>query len=350
MELIRSTPGVDKVKLFTSDFYVKDVTGSGLLLMPGTVDLGTGTTVEHVLFRDRSAGNVVKGSKAIRNTELYNLTVNEHGLTVTFNPSKPYHPFNLVDDDDVLYSRFTNVKTDLEKHGIYAGWMDAKVTRLDVSRNVTLDGSVRSYGSVWPWFKMKRSKHVRQYPDGYGTGNDTVGMIFYDKGKESVDESGNRHYDGDNLLRGEIQFKRNKAVRNRFGCQTFGQVRELGLTAVGDIYREQMSKVFRLVDGMNQFTIDFQNEVDVLKHLREQNDRTAVSVHFKLMSVPSFLERYGTPDVYADVLRASGFSKMSIDRNVKTIRELILLYDTVYRNKQNTVGKLIRELCFKLAA
>lgn len=344
--------GLDKVKLHVSDFVVDDVGRSGLELVPSTVNLETGETKDSILFRDKS-GRTVSGSRAVRNTDRYNLTVNGFGLSLSFNPSKPWHPFNLVDDDDVFRSRFSELVGELSGLGIRADWFRSKVTRLDVSRNVVLNGSVRSYGSVWPWLKLKRSKHVRQYPDGYGSGNNSFGVILYDKGQESrlTNDNGRGIYSGNNLLRCEFQYKRNRSVISNIGCRTLEHVQQLGLPAIADVYREQVrTKLLSVVDGMNQRTIDFGTEVDILKQLKEQHDRTAITRHLALLSVPTFLEHYGTVDQYVDVLRSAGFSRQAINRNVRVLTERLLLYDKVYKSQQNTVGKMINELHTKLAA
>ena len=157
--------GVDKLKFFVQDYRIKDATRSGFLVQPGTIDLETGSTADRLLFQDQG-GVQVTGSKAIRNTELYQSTITEHGLIVQLNPSKPWHPFNLVDDDAILKDRVQLVFNDLKDKGVLASWDQALLTRVDLARNTLLNGSIQSYAPVWPWISQKRSKYVRQYPSG----------------------------------------------------------------------------------------------------------------------------------------------------------------------------------------
>ena len=336
--------GLDKVRLFIQDYGISDATKSGFLIQPATVDLSTGMTNDELLFKDRY-GVEVKGSKAFRNTEIYQATVNGRGLVVQFNPSKPYHPFNLVDNDKVFNERVQTVFNDLMSKGVRASWNDAKLSRLDIARNILLSGSVQSYGVVWPWINQKRSMHTRQYPDGYGTGNDSWGTIFYDKGKESG------HDDIKNFLRGEIQLKRGRTITDMIGCKNIGQLFDLGLGSIQDVYRTTMQeKVLRITDGANQHTIQYHDEIEVLQMLKAKSDRTAISKHIQLMGMPYFLETYRSPEVYADVLIQAGFSRMTVNRTLKVVRKQIELYGMIYQDKRSTVGKMLREITHKLVA
>lgn len=336
--------GLDKVKVFIQDFAISDASKSGFLIQPATVDLSTGLTTDGLLFKDRY-GVEVMGSKAFRNTDTYQATINGRGLVVQFNPSKPYHPFNLVDDTGVFNDRVQTVFNDLMRKGVRASWNDAKLSRLDIARNVLLTGSVQSYGVVWPWINQKRSKHTRQYPDGYGTGNDSWGTIFYDKGKESGND------DIKNFLRGEIQIKKGRTITDMIGCKNIGQLFDLGLNSIQDVYRTTMQeKVLRITGGGNQHTIQYNDEIEVLQMLKAESERTAISKHLQLMGMPYFLETYGNPGVYADVLLQAGFSRMTVNRRLKDVRKHIELYGMIYKDKRNTVGKMLREITHKLVA
>ena len=336
--------GLDKVKLYIEDFSIKDYSKCGFTVQPAPIDLSTGVNADALLFKDR-CGVEVQGSHAYQNTDIYNLTIKPQGLWVTFNPSKPYHPFNLVDDNRVFNDRVQTVLNDLMSKGINADWMGAKLSRLDIAQNTLLDGSVQSYGQVWPWIKQKRSKHTRKYPDGFGTGNDSWGTIFYNKGKESG------HDDIKNFLRAEIQIKQVRSVKSMVGCNKLGQLFDFGLGGVREVYKTTMKeKVLRITDGANQHTIKYDDEIQILQMLKKDFKKSAISKHLQLMGMPYFLETYGDPDVYADVLLQAGYSRMAVNRNMKQIRKQIILYGMVYEDKHNTVGKMLRELTYKLVA
>ena len=335
--------GVDKLTLFVKDFGVKSVSNCGFLVQPSTIDLATGCTTDQLLFKDRY-GVEVNGSKAFRNADLYQATMNGRGLVVQFNPSKPYHPFNLVSDDMVLGERVQNVFNDLMKKGVNANWNEALLIRMDLAKNVLMDNPVNTYGTAFSWINLKRSKYVRQYPSGYGTSNDSWGATFYDKGEESG------QYEGNNLLRGELQFKKHRKIVDTIGCKYIGQLGSLGMGAMQDIYRDTMrDKVLRVSEYSNQQTIQFENEVKVLERLKEESERTAIGRHIQLMGMAHFIQIYKSPKGYADLLESAGFSKMTISRYMKKLREQIDLF-TMFYDERSTVGKMLREITYKLVA
>ena len=336
--------GVDKLTLFVQDFSVKSNSNSGFLVQPSPIDLSTGETTDKVLFVDRY-GVEVKGSKAYQNTDHYQATVNGRGgLVVQFNPSKPYHPYNLVSDDRVLDERIQNVFNDLMQKGVNANWKEALLIRMDVAKNVLMDNPVSAYGDAWKWINQKRSKHVRQYPSGYGTSNDSWGAIFYDKGEESG------QYDGNNFMRGELQFKEHRKIISTFGCKHVGQLGSLGMGAIQEIYRDTMrDKVLKVSKYSNQETIQFESEVKVLERLKGEYKKSAISKHIQLMGMAHFIQIYKSPEGYAPLLLEAGFSKMCISRQMKKLQEQLDLH-TMYYNHHNTVGKMLRELTFKLVA
>jgi hypothetical protein len=336
--------GLDKVRLFIQDYQIKDATRSGFSVQPSIQSLDTGQCNDELLFVD-GGGLRVSGAKAFRNESLYQATITSSGLIVQVNPSKPYHPFNLVSDTSVFNDRMNTVFTSLRNNGIMFNQNESKLTRLDVSRNVFLAQPCSSYGQLWPWINQKRSKHIKQYPDGYGTGNDSWGTIFYDKGKESG------QYEGNNLLRAEIQFKRSRTIVNSIGVNTYGQLSSYGIEPIQAVYKDYMTnKVLQVSEGANNHTIKFDDEVQVLKKLRADSERSAITRYLQLLGMPYFLETYRTPEIYGQVLLEAGFSRNTVDRQLKQIRKQLELFTALYQDDKNTVGKMLRELHLKLVA
>ena len=362
MIVTRNNIGVDKLTLFYNEYRVKDLTRAGLTVHPGTVDLDTGASSDRHLFTD-SRGGRVTGQKAIKNTPLYQATIKtlaktdssgvSSALVVQLNPSKPWHPFDLVSDGHTLKDRVQLVFDDLKKSGILAPWGGGQITRLDLARNILTENPVSSYSAVWPWLHIKRERHQRQYPSGYGTSNDTWGAIFYDKGQE-VNENAPPNkpvYPGGDLLRGELQFKRARAVGTKLGCKLYYHIEQAGFSSLQAVYRTMMQNdVLRTTDTAKVHTIRFNDEIQVLRKLIADSPRTAIGKHIQLMGVPTFIDLYGSPKVYAEVLREAGFSRMTISRQVKQVRKQIELYSALYRDERNSVGKMIRELNYKLSA
>jgi len=352
--MCKETIGIDKVKLFTKSFNVRQPELTGMQLISCPVDLATGKTDNRLLFGSET-GQLYHGSRAIKNTKLYNLTINSYGLTLQFNPSKPYHPYELVDDDQVFNQRFFNVVEDLEQSGISADWDIAQLTRVDVSRNVQLYNPVSAYTTVFPYFQMKRAKHTRQHPDGYGTGNDNWGVIMYDKGRETRlfhdDEHPGQPYHGNDLLRCELQFKRNRAISKHLAIGTVRDITRVGIDALGDAYRGHLNdNLFKGQDDLSeQMSYAWHHELEVLKKLRDDSPRTAINRHLFMLTYHLFEEKQITPELYGQVIQDAGFSRMTAHRTVKKLQRLVLNHRKYYPHGSQ-ISNYIHELRMKLVA
>lgn len=345
--------GLDKVRVWTPDYLVDDVTRTGLTLKPGHVDLSTGQAKEVPLFVDR-CGRKVVGSSAYLNTSLYQLTIEGTGVTLQFNPSKPYHQFELVDDDDEFKQRVSNVVDDLKFRGIRADWLNDKLTRVDVARNAIMSQPVHTYSQVWKWLRLKRAKNVREYPDGYGSSTgSTFGVIIYDKGKECENNMVN---DRDqptlatlNLIRCELQYKRNRGVQANLGCGTIADIQRLGATDLAAIYKKEVfSKLFNAPEMLTKYAFNFYNHFQMLEMLKNESERTAISNYLQMIAIPAFLQEH-SPKQFGQLLDLAGFSKMTVSKWTRIINERIQVYG-LWENRQETVGSLLSELQTRLAA
>lgn len=336
--------GIDKIRLRCNDFKIDDSQAAGLLLHQGNVDLDTGQTNETPLFID-GYGKHINGARAIKNTDLFQLTIDYKGMSIQFNPSKPYHPYHLVSDTDVFNERCQTVFTQLKQSGINADYQSARLSRIDISRNMTMNNPVTVYSSVFDLVNIKREKYQRSYPDGYGTSNDDWGVIFYDKGKETSSPLVG-------LLRAEIQYKKARKVKDVLGCKSIKDVVSYGLPAIADVYRQEMkSKVLKLENG-NQTTISFEGDLQLLEKIKQVKKRNIIN---EFLIVRSFADMQPDEDLlishFTELLRQAGFSRMHINRELKTLRLRFQIYQSIFSDlSQKTVSKLFRELVSKIAA
>lgn len=350
----KQTIGIDKVKIFTKKFRVRTPELTGIQVRQCAVDLATGKSNNQLLFGSEN-DKLYYGKDAIKNTKLYNLTITPKGLILQFNPSKPYHPYELVDDDQDFNQRFFNVVEDLEQSGISADWDMANLTRVDVSRNVQLLNPVMAYSTVFPYFQMKRAKYNRQYPDGYSTVNDNWGMIMYDKGRETRqfhdDENPVQPYQGNDLLRCELQFKRNRSALKKLSVGTVRDIFRTGIDALGDAYRETLiNDFFKGQDHITeQLSYAWHHELEVLKKLRDESPRTAINRHLFMLTYHLFEEKQITPELYGLVIQDAGFSRMTAHRTVKKLERLVLNHRKYYPHGSH-ISNYIQELRMKLVA
>lgn len=351
--------GIDKIRLHTNDFRIDDGQAAGLQLHQGHVDLDTGETKETLLFKD-GLGKDVIGSRAVKNTDLFQLTIDYKGLSIQFNPSKPYHPYDLVSDTALFNDRCQTVFSQLKQSGINADYQAARLSRIDISRNMQMIYAVGAYSSVFDLVSIKREKYQRAYPDGYGTSNEDWGVLFYDKGKETSSPLVG-------LLRAEIQYKKARKVKTVLGCTSIKDVVSYGIPAISDVYRAEMkNKVLKLQQG-NQLTIQFEDDFDLLKKIKDAKTKTVIddlghikqvtgrNVINEFLIVRSFADMHSNEDdlisYFSLLLTQAGFSRSTILRELKAVRQRLLVYNSIYGNHTKTaVSKLFRELVTKIAA
>lgn len=347
------TFGIDKIVLKTRDFQVNRADISGLTVQPASIDLSTGEDKNVPLFTDKY-GQRISGQKAYVNTELHQTTIDQWGyVTVQFSPLKAVHGYHVASTDEVLQDRIKTVLNDLSERGINANWHESTLHRIDIARNIFTSDPVSTYGNVYSWLNAKRSKRQTKYPDGFGTGNNSYGAIFYNKGLESKDFQGDGYvpYTKDNMLRGELQFKRAKAIQSVFGCKTLDHIRQSGIIHFQNEYRTVMQdRIFREKTFSNQYSFSFTDHVTVLKELRLRHPRSAISLFLQIISVPAILQTYGSIENLKKVLEQAGFKRNAVYKNIQKVGKLMKVYDKLHRSDNDILVKKYHELQYKLTA
>jgi hypothetical protein len=345
--------GIDKIVLKTRDFQVKKAENSGLTVQPSSVDLATGEDQNVLLFKDGNGQNI-SGQKAYLNNELHQVTIDRFGfLTVQFSPLKAVHGYHLASTDEVLQDRIKTVKNELAKRGINSAWDESTLHRIDVARNVFMSDPISTYGNVYSWINAKRSKRQTQYPDGYATGNNSYGVIFYNKGLESKDYQADGYlpYLKDNLLRGELQFKRSTSIQSVFGCKTLDHIRQAGIGHFQETYKKVLAdRVFRQTTFSNQMSFAFTDHVNVLKELKERHPRSAINVFLQIVSLPAIMQTYGSIDNLKKVFEQAGFKRNAVYKNIQKFSKLLRVYEQVHKADNNILVKKYHELQLKLTA
>lgn len=335
--------GIDKLSLTTRDFTVVNSKRSGLTVQPAPRSLATGQDNNVLLFRDKS-GREVSGMKAYANDELFAVNINQHGLNIILNPSKPYHPTELCRDEETLSKRLETVYSRLAERGIKANYGQMKVSRIDLARNGQMKNPCRSYQTIFTGLDLARAKRQATYPDGYTTGNNTFGLTFYNKGREAGTEQ-------DNLLRAEMQFKKSDGKLYRLlSIGRVDDIAEVGFSHMDDVYREIMqSHVFRTDTYANQQTIVFSDSLQQLQTIIETVGKQRSLIYFeRLHGIESLLQATGGIDGYRHLLKQAGYHRNIVR---KRVNELHRNLDTFSQMKQSrTLGKLYRELHRTFAA
>ena len=341
--------GIDKLSITVKDFQIKDASRTGLILQPGQIDLATGSTYESYLFTD-GGGKKFEGQKAYLNHSKFNLSINKFGLQVIINPSKPYHPYDLCQDDKVLQERTQAVFKHLYDKGIRANYHEARVSRVDIAKNALMKHPIVAYNPIMHMLRIPRAKRQANYPDGYSSNNKQFGFNSYNKGKE-LKEVGHKELIGidDKLMRQELQYKTKNSVSNKLQIVSVQSLFDAGINHLNKIYVETLSGIIYKTDEYtsNQFAIPFDNHVQILIELREKFPQQFINIWFKTHAVLELIEKTGSIKTLESILVEAGCHRNTIRKKIHEVRYMLGIRAKI---KNDGIAKLYRELILKFAS
>lgn len=339
-----SPTGIDKLSLTTRDFRITDGSRSGLTVQDAPRQIGTDENNNVLLFRD-AAGQDITGMKAFRNEELFSININQNGLNVVLNPSKPYHKYELCRNEETLSERTETVFKRLKALGIKTDYEAMKVTRIDLARNGEMKLPCFSYQPVFSGLGIPRTKRAASYPDGYSNNNNTFGLTFYNKGKEAEIEN------VDNLLRAELQFKKAKGT-NFKGLQIYSvkDIAAVGFGHLNDVYADIMQKhVFKTDTFTGQARITFADSIEELKAIQQQYGKQQALVIFEgIRGIEPLLNDFGGIEGYRQFLKSYGCHRNTVAKRIRTVQKSLAFISQMHKSK--SIGKLYRELWQTFAA
>lgn len=336
--------GIDKLVIKTKDFSIESIQESGLKVRQGDVNLSDGTSNNTLLFTAKKDKKQIIGCKAYLNEELFSVNIDFRGLQITFNPSKPYHPYELCSDEESLSERLKNVRNGLSKYGIGMDFDKMELHRIDLTRNNFMLNPFRSYGELFNGLAFKRSKNNSQHNgETYTTYNSGFGMSFYDKGTES-----NLQYD--NLLRGELQFKNPK--NSNFKKLQIGIVKDIGQVGfhhLNSVYVEIMkSDVFKTKNFDGQINLNFADQLNILESYEIQyGKRSGIKKFISGYGIENLLSELNGLDGFKHLLKLRGYHRNVISRHVSELHKELNFKSTFSKNKY---GKMYRELVLAFAS
>jgi hypothetical protein len=339
--------GVDKLELTTPHFSVHRVENSGLWVRPCMQEMGKEKQPDPFVLVDRFGGRI-SGEKAILNDPLFNLTINQHGMRLTFNPSKPYHPHQLVSDDKTLFERVQAVVTRVEERGIIFDLNGSKFARIDIAKDVELNNPVHNYQPIFSTLRMPRSTYQVQYPDGYHTGNNSRSCVLYNKGEErKKDHPEIFDLYGHRLMRGEFQVKK-LGIFTHLNLKVFEDLKNQGIDHIKQKYSEWMLKqIFSVKTIGDTQQITFEGSVEIMLKLKQLNPQSWEMRYRRLFGAEELVSLHGGVNNY---LQSVGYVAGNRKTPNKARKEL--LQDLQIRKEivQNSFGSLYEELKRKFAA
>ena len=341
--------GIDKIILTTPEFMVKNLK-SGNFGIDTSIKQGGGEPP--VLITDLT-GNKVEAWKAYHNSNIANYTISKDGLLVSFNPSKLFHPYNLVATGTKQYDQsLKKVSDELSNLGISCNFGEMKPCRIDVAAQQEMKYPLFQYQSAFRLLKGQRMKNQREYEGGYLIGNTQNQTMFYDKQKELKYQKMEAIMQGEkNLLRGEIRQLNSKSVGSIFNILTFNDFSKIEPGEIKNIYKSFLNKrIFSRQYISDQLSFDFHSELEILKSYKTSNPKKAWQLYIMETSIDMMLLKHGSIDNFGEFLMMAGYDRTRayrIKNEVKTLLSKKSKHDL--QKGEVTAATLLAELKDKFA-
>ncbi len=223
-------------------------------------------------LRDRllyQAGDLqVTGAKAHYNSENFNLSILPHrdggsSLVLVHFSGGAYNDTNLLPmDADQTLEAARAVQDELDFLGCDFEVEKAKITRLDIARNVKLSHPVACYAPAFSALNCRKRVDKMDFGGtGFLVGNKGWEIGFYDKGAEMHEKGIELAACPENTLRPEVRYKKSQTVREATGVETLADLKEKWL-GLKDSYLSSLTRdVFRpKMEAKTEATLDFYQE------------------------------------------------------------------------------------------
>ena len=345
----RVSAGVDKLTITSNDFSVKNIKMiDGLKLKPCLVELSKDNRPEQVLLIDK-AGNRISGQSAFLNTGLLNININQYGLQVILNPSKPYHSFEICSDQAELNKRIRQSIMSLKDKGISADWRNCRISRIDLAQNAIMEKPCNAYAPIFKWLQIPYSKRKAIYQDGFSCGNNAFCLSIYNKGKLMRIEK-NMDIIHDHLMRIEIQFKSKRSVNKKLQINTLGSLLDQGLPELQETYKNILSNdIFKFKtdqQGLPKFSYD--EELELLISLKARFPKQSLVKYLQIKGVSQLFEHVGSVELFQELISKAGFHRNTVRQQIKRMNKLASWSD--YKVHRPGLADLYSELLGKFAA
>lgn len=223
--ILSSQLGIDKLQFllpvsdirFTPDFKAT---------LHSATDASTGEALgERLLYV--ADGHEFYGRKASLNTDNFNLSISPHrdggeAVCLIHFSAGAYSDNNLQPlDVEGCLSAARDVELDLRSLGAELSLDRAKITRLDIARNVQLSEPVACYAPVFAALSCRKRVDKKDFGGtGFLAGNKSWEIGFYDKAAEMEEKGHDPASCPVNTLRPELRLKKSAIVRQAISCDS----------------------------------------------------------------------------------------------------------------------------------
>jgi hypothetical protein len=322
---------IDTLKLKLQDYVIdKSVK---LILEPSPIEYETQKELNsHILYRD--AIHTISGKKAYINTSLYNIDLQQskNGSPALYLQTsipkvingKNYSPTALNE----LQTAFKKIEKDLKGIGIITNIYDAKLSRIDLFKNVPTKEPFASYRPVFETLSMNRMSK-RDYGTAFLFYNTYAEMNIYDKLVEM--QKRNESIDGlPNTARTELRLLKARKIQNSLDMITPSDLQK-GFEYLPEFYNSYLAtNIFKYGDIKENENVLSSDCIDNLLNESMKDGRLSIS---KLMKLSGMTVIMPNERRILDAVSKRAENKMQITRIKRQIERLKQSYMRVTKVK-----------------
>lgn len=314
--------GVDKIELTTKEYSFKDLKTDEFSINTSTIQKKGAPPQTYV----DECGNLVNAWKIWHNG-VGNYSVDYRGLKISFNPSKIFHPYNLISTSDKNYhDAFKVIQDECKQIGLKFNIESCIPTRIDIAKNVEMKHLLSVYEPAYKLLKGQRMKNKIFYEGGYLIKSTQNQIAFYDKRFELRAHNVTAEMNERNLLRGEMRLLSTKSVGKKLNISTIQNFNDLTAHEVDDIFKTFLIKrIFSKQYESTQLVIDFNKESEILKECHREYGRNFIDTYFAIKSIDTIILEFGTLEKFKNFVA-----------------------DTIHFNSRNTINNIMKKIESKL--
>jgi len=337
--------GVDKIELTTKEYSFKDLKNDEFSINTTTIQKIGAPPQTYV---DES-GNLVNAWKIWHNGLVGHYSIDYRGLKVSFNPSKIWHPYNLVSTQDKQYhDAFKVIQDECRQIGLKFNIESCHPSRIDIAKNVEMKYLLSVYEPAYKLLKGQRMKNKMLYDGGYLIKSTQNQIAFYDKRFELRAHNVTAEMNERNLLRGEMRLLSTKSVGKKLNISTIQNFNDLSALEVDDIYKTFLNKrIFSKQYESTQLVIDFNKESEILKECHLKYGRNAIDTYLAIKSLDTVILEFGSLEKFKSFVKETIHfgSRNTINNIMQKIESKLEFKATIDKQKNNiTPVTLIDEL------
>lgn len=340
------TEGIDKITLATKEFKVLE--GHKLTIQPMAYQPNSPNPVEEPLL----FGNQ-KGSKAYFNHKNFNVSINQKGLSIAFNPSKALHPYNLTNSDNEIQQVWDFCRDELKEGGVLIpSDNELKIVRLDMAMNKQMAFPIQFYAPVFQSLKGKRMNN-KAFPSSHYFSNDSREINFYDKTEEVNQREESIEIDP-RIMRAELRAKKSDSVARIFRFNDMSTLLNVGGEYRIEKYKRTMiSQIFaegNRADQLAIFSLDYDRELEILKKYKDTYSRNSIHIWLADNGIQTIIDKFGNLINLRLCLLDAGYQAKFTFRVIKDLKERLQMasfYQT--ENKEQNLSNLYNEVYTKFA-